>query len=75
MNGSVALQNNPDRSHYFHDAGFGNYAEAYRRSFSLGYQNGISTLKHANLEMGCADQAYKRSAGKPDELGLNLLFC
>src|SRR5947209_6308334 len=30
----------PERSHYFHDAGFGNFAEAYREGFALGYRNG-----------------------------------
>jgi hypothetical protein len=30
----------PERSHYFHDAGFGNFAEAYRSGFVRGYQNG-----------------------------------
>ena len=30
----------PQRSHYFHDSGFGNYAEAYRSGFSRGYQEG-----------------------------------
>jgi hypothetical protein len=33
----------PERSHYFHDAGFGNYAEAYRDGFSRGYREGYST--------------------------------
>ena len=30
----------PERSHYFHDAGFGNFAEAYREGFSNGYRAG-----------------------------------
>src|SRR6185295_16929179 len=30
----------PERSHYFHDAGFGNYAEAYRSGFARGYSDG-----------------------------------
>lgn len=30
----------PERSHFFHDAGFGNYGEVYRRAFSQGYRNG-----------------------------------
>jgi hypothetical protein len=29
-----------ERSHYFHDAGFGNFAEAYRLGFSRGYREG-----------------------------------
>lgn len=31
---------NPERSHYFHDAGFGNYAGEYRDGFMSGYENG-----------------------------------
>lgn len=31
---------NPERSHYYHDAGFGNFAEVYRRNFSSGYRDG-----------------------------------
>jgi hypothetical protein len=30
----------PERSHYYQDAGFGNYAEVYRSGFSRGYQEG-----------------------------------
>lgn len=30
----------PERSHYFHDAGFGNFAEAYRSGFARGYRDG-----------------------------------
>ena len=30
----------PARSHYFHDAGFGNFAEAFRSGFSNGYRDG-----------------------------------
>ena len=32
---------NPERSHYFHDAGFGNYASAYRQGFARGYSDGF----------------------------------
>lgn len=31
---------NPQRSHYFKEAGFGNFAEVYRSSFSRGYEEG-----------------------------------
>ena len=31
----------PERSHYFQDAGFGNFAEAYRNGFSRGYRDGF----------------------------------
>lgn len=30
----------PQRSHYYHDSGFGNYAEVYRSGFSRGYREG-----------------------------------
>src|SRR5262245_18785758 len=30
----------PQRSHYFKEAGFGNFAEVYRSGFSRGYQEG-----------------------------------
>jgi hypothetical protein len=31
----------PERSHYFRDAGFGNYAGEYRDGFDHGYENGF----------------------------------
>ena len=31
---------NPQRSHYFKEAGFGNFAEVYRPAFERGYQDG-----------------------------------
>ena len=31
---------NPQRSHYFKEAGFGNFAEVYRSAFSRGYEEG-----------------------------------
>ena len=34
---------NPERSHYFHDSGFGNFAEAYREGFIRGYHDGFKT--------------------------------
>jgi hypothetical protein len=30
----------PERSHYYHDSGFGNFAEVYRSGFTRGYQEG-----------------------------------
>ena len=33
----------PERSHYFKEAGFGNFAEVYRFQFSRGYQDGYRT--------------------------------
>jgi hypothetical protein len=38
--GKKAKSFNPQRSHYYHDAGFGNFAEVYRSGFSKGYQEG-----------------------------------
>lgn len=31
----------PERSHYFKDAGFGNFAESYREGFERGYDTGF----------------------------------
>ena len=38
--GKKAKSYNPERSHFYHDAGFGNFAEVYRSGFSRGYQEG-----------------------------------
>ena len=38
--GKKAKSFDPQRSHYYHDAGFGNFAEVYRSGFSRGYQEG-----------------------------------
>lgn len=32
---------NPERSHYFQEAGFGNFAGAYREGFARGYSDGF----------------------------------
>jgi len=34
----------PERSHYFMDSGFGNFAEAYRSGFSDGYRDGYGRV-------------------------------
>ena len=39
--GKKAKSFNPERSHFYHDAGFGNFAEVYRSGFSKGYQQGF----------------------------------
>ncbi len=38
--GKKAKSFSPERSHYYHDSGFGNFAEVYRNGFSRGYQEG-----------------------------------
>ena len=38
--GKKAKSYNPQRSHYFKEAGFGNFAEVYRSGFMRGYQSG-----------------------------------
>jgi hypothetical protein len=38
--GKKAKSFKPERSHFYHDAGFGNFAEVYRSGFSKGYQEG-----------------------------------
>jgi hypothetical protein len=40
--GKKAKSYKPERSHFYHDAGFGNYAEVYRSGFSRGYRDGYS---------------------------------
>lgn len=39
--GKKAKSYDPQRSHFFHDAGFGNFAEVYRAGFSRGYRDGF----------------------------------
>lgn len=39
--GKKAKSYDPQRSHYYKEAGFGNFAEVYRSSFSRGYQEGF----------------------------------
>jgi flagellar biosynthesis/type III secretory pathway protein FliH len=39
--GKKAKSFNPQRSHYYNDSGFGNFAEVYRSGFSRGYQEGF----------------------------------
>lgn len=38
--GKKAKSFNPQRSHFYKDSGFGNFAEVYRSGFSRGYQEG-----------------------------------
>ena|ERR1043165_5889346 len=38
--GKKAKSFSPERSHYFKEAGFGNFAEDYRSGFSRGYHDG-----------------------------------
>jgi hypothetical protein len=38
--GKKSKSYNPQRSHYYHDSGFGNFAETYRSGFLKGYQEG-----------------------------------
>jgi hypothetical protein len=38
--GKKAKSFDPQRSHFYHDSGFGNFAEVYRSGFSRGYQEG-----------------------------------
>jgi hypothetical protein len=47
--GKKAKSFNPQRSHYYHDAGFGNFAEVYRSGFSRGYQNGFSVGRNDRI--------------------------
>ena len=38
--GKKAKSFNPQRSHYYQEAGFGNFGEVYRSGFNRGYQVG-----------------------------------
>ena len=38
--GKKAKSFSPERSHYYQEAGFGNFGEVYRSGFSNGYQDG-----------------------------------
>ena len=41
--GKKAKSYKPERSHFYKEAGFGNFAEVYRSGFSRGYQDGYRT--------------------------------
>ena len=50
--GKKAKSYDPQRSHYFKESGFGNFAEVYRSGFSRGYEEGY--------EVGSAERAQKQ---------------
>jgi len=53
--GKKAKSYSPERSHYFKESGFGNFAEEYRSGFSHGYQDGYRA--------GTNERAFKERAG------------
>lgn len=53
--GKKAKSYSPERSHYFKESGFGNFAEEYRSGFSRGYQDGY--------RVGANEKALKERAG------------
>ena len=53
--GKKAKSFSPERSHYFKESGFGNFAEDYRTGFSRGYQEGY--------QVGQNERARKERAG------------
>jgi hypothetical protein len=53
--GKKAKSFSPQRSHYFKESGFGNFAEEYRSGFSRGYQEGY--------RVGQDERARKERAG------------
>ena len=53
--GKKAKSFSPERSHYFKESGFGNFAEDYRTGFSRGYQEGY--------RVGQGERASKERAG------------
>ena len=44
--GHKAKSFSAERSHYFHDAGFGNFAGAYREGFVRGYRQGYDSERN-----------------------------
>jgi hypothetical protein len=50
--GKKAKSYDPQRSHYFKESGFGNFAEVYRSGFSRGYEEGY--------EVGQGERAQKQ---------------
>ena len=46
--GKKAMSYSPQRSHYFKEAGFGNFAEYYRNGFSRGYGEGFKIVAATN---------------------------
>lgn len=53
--GKKAKSYNPERSHYFKESGFGNFAAEYRSGFSRGYEEGY--------RVGQDERARKERAG------------
>ncbi len=52
--GKKAKSFSPERSHYFKEAGFGNFGEVYRAGFARGYQEGykVGTDERARKNAG-----------------------
>ena len=52
--GKKAKSYDPQRSHYYKEAGFGNFAEVYRDGFSTGYEEGyqVGTNERAREKAG-----------------------
>ena len=48
--GKKAKSFDPQRSHYFKESGFGNFAEVYRSSFSRGYEDGYEVGKNERAQ-------------------------
>lgn len=56
---------NPQRSHYFKEAGFGNFGEVYRSAFSRGYEEGYrvgGAERLAKEERKRAEEARERDS-------------
>ena len=47
--GKKAKSFSPQRSHYFKEAGFGNFGEVYRAAFARGYQNGYTVGRNDRI--------------------------
>jgi len=57
--GKKAKSYNPQRSHYYHDAGFGNFAEVYRSGFSRGYQEGLQGRRQRASRLGISSFEFR----------------
>ena len=60
--GKKAKSYSPERSHYFKESGFGNFAEVYRTGFSRGYREGyqVGANERSNKDRA---KALKERAG------------
>ncbi len=66
--GKKAKSFDPERSHYFKESGFGNFAEVYRNGFSRGYREGYQV--GANVRANKEREKALKEQGKAREKAL-----